>query len=113
MLLKGLPVSRSESFNTAPTLVASNSCLHESSMPSAVVDSGSCESGDVLLLMSDAAASWYLHCLEHDDLVAEHLFFRNADDYLKEFFNYERTAGRIRNDDIAIIRIEIKQRSIG
>ena len=59
-LLKSLPVSRSESFNSAPVLVASNSALHESTMQSVVVDSGICESGDVLFLMSDGAASWCL-----------------------------------------------------
>ena len=112
-LLKALPLARSESFNSAPILVASNSCLHEASMPAAVIDSGSCEGGDVLLLLSDAAASWYLQCLEKDDLGAEGLFFRSADDEIKEFFDYERTAGRIRNDDIAIVRLEINQRRIG
>lgn len=111
-LLKGLPLSRSEDFNTAPILVASNSGLHESSMRLVVTDSASCESGDLLLLLSDAAAAWYLQCLENNELATERLFFKNSDEYLKEFFNCERSAGRIRNDDIAIIRIEIKQRSI-
>ena len=112
-LLKSLPVSRSESFNAAPLLVASNSSLHESSMKSVVIDSGTCESGDVLLLMSDAAALWYLQCRENDDLAAESLFFGRPDDELIEFFHHERSAGRIRNDDLAILRIEIKERSIG
>ena len=70
-LVKSLPLSRSESFNTAPVLVASDSSLHETSMKSVVIDSGSCESGDVLLLMSDAVASWYLQRFENDDLDAE------------------------------------------
>ena len=112
-LLKALPLSRSESFNSAPVLVASNSCLHETSMKSVVMDSGSCENGDVLLLMSDAAASWYLQCLEKDDLAAESLFFGSADELVNEFFDAERLAGRIRNDDLAIVRIEINQRRIG
>ena len=112
-LLKALPLSRSESFNTAPLLVASNSCLHESSMRSVVIDSGECESGDILLLMSDAAASWYLQGLENEDLEAERLFFAAADDLVNEFFDAERLAGRIRNDDIAIVRIEINQRRVG
>src|SRR6185295_2341906 len=50
-LLKSFPLSRSESFNSTPILVASNAALHESTMQSVVVDSGSCESDDVLLLM--------------------------------------------------------------
>ena len=111
-LIKGLPLSRSESFNAAPILVASDSSLHESSMPSVVVDSGSCENGDVLLLMSDAAASWYLQCLENVS-GARDPFDMKCDEELSRFFDEERSAGRIRNDDLAIIRIEIKERRVG
>ena len=79
-------------------------------MTSVVIDSGSCESGDVLLLMSDAVASWYLQRLENGS--AENLFDAKCDEELKRFFDDERLAGRIRNDDLAIIRIEIRERSI-
>jgi hypothetical protein len=110
-LIKGLPLSRSESFNTAPILVASDSTLHESSMPSVVIDSGSCECGDVLWLMSDAAAAWYLKYLENGN-GAVNLFDTKCDEELSRFFDEERLAGRIRNDDLAIIRIEIKERRV-
>ena len=108
-LLKSLPVSRSESFNSAPLLVASNSALHESTMQSVITDSGSCESGDVLLLMSDAAASWSLQHFENGDFDADFLAGK-ADEELQRFFDDERQAGRIRNDDLAIVSIEIKRR---
>ena len=111
VLIKSLPLTRSESFNNAPILVASNSALHESSMKSVVIDAGNCESGDVLLLMTDAVASWYLKCFENDEL--EDHFFAQSDEKLIEFFDRERLAGRIRNDDLAIVRIEIKERSRG
>src|SRR5678816_1550718 len=39
-LLKSFPLTRSESFNSNPILVASNSALHESTMQSVVIDSG-------------------------------------------------------------------------
>jgi hypothetical protein len=111
VLVKSLPLTRSESFNNSPILVASNCALHENSMKSVVIDSGSCESGDVLLLMSDAVASWYLKGFENDDL--EDHFFAQPDDELIAFFDRERLTGRIRNDDLAIVRIEIKERSRG
>jgi hypothetical protein len=111
VLVKSLPLARSESFNNAPILVASNCALHESSMKSVVIDSGTCESGDVLLLMSDAVASWYLKCFETDDLAAEDYFLTQPDNELIEFFDRERLAGRIRNDDLAIVRIQITERS--
>lgn len=108
-LLKSLPVSHSESFSSAPVLVASNAVLHENTMQSVVVDSGVCESGDVLLLMSDGAASWCLERFENGDFDADFLTAK-PDEELRRFFDDERQAGRIRNDDLAIVRIEIKRR---
>jgi hypothetical protein len=111
VLLKSLPLSRSESFNTAPVLVASDASLHESSMKSLVVASGSCLSGDILTLLSDAAASWCLERFEKDDLDPNAFLAAKSHPELKEFFDQERLAGRIRNDDLAVLQIEIRQRS--
>ena len=108
-LVKSLPLDRSENFNSAPVLVASDSSLHESSMQSVVTDTGSCQNGDVLLLMSDAAASWCLQRFENADLDVGQFLSDKSDEELQEFFDTERMAGRIRNDDLAIVRIEIKR----
>jgi hypothetical protein len=78
-------------------------------MQSVVIDSGSCENGDVLLLMSDAAAAWCLQRFEQSDFDANFLTAK-ADEELIRFFDDEREAGRIRNDDLAVLRIEIKRR---
>jgi hypothetical protein len=108
-LLKSLPLTRSESFNSAPVLVASNSALHENTMQSVVIDSGIFESGDVLLLASDAMAAWCLQRFENGDFDPH--FLSGKDHFgLRRFFDDERQAGRIRNDDLAIVRIEIKRR---
>jgi hypothetical protein len=110
-LLKSLPLSQSESFNSAPVLVASNALLHESSMQSLVVASGSCGNGDVLMLLSDAAASWCLERFEKHDLDPNLFLATKEAEELKEFFDRERLAGKIRNDDLAVLQIEIRQRS--
>jgi hypothetical protein len=78
-------------------------------MSSVVVDSGVCENGDVLLLMSDGAASWCLQRFENGDFDTDFLTGKD-DEELRRFFDGERQAGRIRNDDLAIVRIEIKRR---
>ena len=109
MLLKSLPLSGSEGFNSGPVLVASDSSLHESSMKSVVTDSGTCQDGDVLLLMSDAMALWCLQRFENRDLDVEQFLSTKTDEELREFFDAERMAGRIRNDDLAIVRIEVKR----
>ncbi|HJU91572.1 MAG TPA: protein phosphatase 2C domain-containing protein [Pyrinomonadaceae bacterium] len=109
-LLKSLPLCRSESFCSAPVLVASDSSMHEAAMKSVVIDSGSCESGDVLLLLSDGVASWYLERFEKEEFTPSDFFETKEDDELMRFFDDERLAGRMRNDDVAIVRIEIKRR---
>ena len=108
-LVKSLPLKCSESFNSAPVLVASDSSLHETSMQSLVTDSGTCQADDVLLLMSDAAASWCLQRFENRDLDVSAFLSAKSDEELQKFFDTERLAGRIRNDDLAIVRIEIKR----
>ena len=108
-LVKSLPLKCSESFNSAPVLVASDSSLHETSMQSVVTHSGICQAGDVLLLLSDAAASWCLQRFENKDLDVPEFLSVKSDGELQEFFDTERMAGRIRNDDLAIVRIEIKR----
>ena len=109
MLLKSMPLSRSESFSSAPVLVASDSTLHENSMQSVTTDCGSCQIGDVLLLMSDAAAAWCLQRFESGDLDVSDFLNTQSDEELQQFFDAERSAGTIRNDDIAVVRIEIKR----
>ena len=108
-LLKSLPLSRSESFGSNPILVASNAALHETTMPSVVIDSGVFEDSDVLFLMSDGAASWCLQRFENGDFDTDFLTGKD-DEELRRFFDGERQAGRIRNDDLAVVRIEIKRR---
>ncbi len=106
-LLRSLPLSRSESFNSNPVLVASDSSMHETSMQSVVIEAGSCENGDVLFLLSDGVASWFLERLEKKDLDPNKFVESKQDEELKQFFDEERLAGRMRNDDIALLRIEV------
>jgi hypothetical protein len=110
LLLKSLPLSRSESFNSNPVLVASAASLHETSMQSVVSEAGNFENGDVLFLLSDGIASWFLERLEKKDLDPNEFIGSKEDEELKQFFGEERLAGRMRNDDIALLRIEIRQR---
>lgn len=110
MLLKSLPLCRSENFTSAPVLVASDSSMHDACMKSVVIDSGSCENGDVLLLLSDGVASWCLERFEKNDLEPSDFFETKNEHELQRFFDDERLAGRMRNDDVAVVRIEIKRR---
>ena len=108
-LLKSLPIANSEEFNSAPLLVASDPANYKSNVQSLVIESGSCENKDVLFLLSDAAAAWYLQRFEQNEF--SDVFEDNDNDALAGLFESERAAGRIRNDDIAVMRLEIQQRS--
>ncbi len=110
-LLKSFPLNRPESFNSNPVLVASDPSLLESAIQSVVVEAGSCQDGDVLLLLSDAVACWYLQRLEQNDLDPDALLMARHDEELSDYFDDQRLIGKIRNDDIAVLRIEIKRRS--
>ena len=109
-VLKSLPLSDAASFNSAPLLVASDPALYRSSAHALVLDSGACQHNDVLFLLSDAAAAWYLEHPEQSDFSG--VFESNDNNAIAAFFDNERQAGRIKNDDIAVIRIEVQQRSI-
>lgn len=109
-LLKSLPLSDAASFNSAPLLVASDPALYRSSAHALVIDSGACQNKDVLLLLSDAIAAWYLEYWEQSDFSS--VLESNDDDAIAAFFDNERQAGRIKNDDIALVRLEVQQRSI-
>lgn len=109
-LIKSLPIANSTAFNSAPLLVASDPGIYKTTEQALVIDSGRCENGDVLLLASDAAAAWYLERFEQHNF--SDVFITHDDEALRQFFENERDAGRIRDDDIAVMRLEIQQRSI-
>jgi hypothetical protein len=109
-LIKSLPLSSSTNFNSAPVLVASDPLIYKTTEHALVIDSGRCENGDVLLLASDAAAAWFLERFEQHNL--PDVVTTGDAEALAQFFENERDAGRIRNDDIAVMRLEVQQRSI-
>ncbi|MGA9994755.1 MAG: hypothetical protein WBP93_05030, partial [Pyrinomonadaceae bacterium] len=111
VVCSAFPLSDHQSFNSAPVLVPSLSSFQETALKQAVADSGTLEQGDVVLLLSDAAAAWYLKLsLERDaalkDLDA--LLKASATDALEKLFEEERRAGRIKDDDVAILRIAVE-----
>lgn len=108
-LLKSLPLSDAASFNTAPLLVASDPALFKSSAHALVTDSGACQNNDVLFLLSDAVAAWYLEHFDQSDFSG--VLASNDHCAAAAFFENERKAGRIKNDDIALVRLEVCQRS--
>jgi hypothetical protein len=109
-ILRALPLSDSRSFTAAPYLVPSHASMQDEAFARVHVDSGNMEQGDVLMLLSDAASAWYLMLAETEDEMRARfdlLMRAGEDEELARLFEAERVAGRIKDDDVAVIRVEL------
>ena len=108
-MCRAWPLSDYRSFTATPLLVPSQGAL-ASALSQAVTATGSIERGDQLLLLTDAAAAWYLKLLAGEDAVREQFDFLLAsaeNTALAQLFDAERRAGRIKDDDVAVLRIAV------
>ncbi|HEX8178195.1 MAG TPA: hypothetical protein VF525_01490 [Pyrinomonadaceae bacterium] len=106
-----LPVADHQRFTSTPLLVPSLGQLHEAALGQTLVERGAFEpTTDVLWLLSDATAEWFLkRAAERDEVLDELDRFaaaeRAAD--LTALFQQERRARRIKDDDVAVVRITL------
>ena len=110
LIRASLPLSRPGDFTSSPPLVPSHEALLDAAMSHAVAAEGAAEDGDTFLLLSDAAAAWFLQLsAERSALLAEldSLLAASDGNALAELFRGERRAGRIKDDDVAVVRIAV------
>jgi hypothetical protein len=108
LVVAALPVADHREFTSTPLLVPSRGELHEGAFARARVEAGACAPGDVLWLMSDATAEWFLRGAAAGDGIVDELDRRLACDCAAstaELFQQERRARKIKDDDVAIVRI--------
>ncbi|BFO16952.1 hypothetical protein SHKM778_33400 [Streptomyces sp. KM77-8] len=62
--------------------------------------------------MTDALAAWFLSAPDQDGAVHQLLEFAGPDDLdaFEEWLNGLRSGGQLRNDDVAIVRIDFEGR---
>ncbi|HKE56021.1 MAG TPA: hypothetical protein VKB46_04945 [Pyrinomonadaceae bacterium] len=110
-LLKKLPLTKSADFGSNPVLAASHPSVQATTFEHVVVDGGVMKPGDQLLLLTDGVAAWYLLLDETGDFETRSVFARVLRDEdnaaLTQLFESERSTGRLKNDDIAIISLEV------
>jgi hypothetical protein len=90
--------------------VPSRGELHEAALMHARIECGACAPGDVLWLMSDATAEWFLRRAYEGDAVLDELdglLAAERTDDLSTLFQQERHARRIKDDDVACVRIQL------
>lgn len=89
------PFETPEAFTFRPALLGS---LPESSDPAATTSSGVWHPGDVFLLATDAAAAWLLGASAFEAAAGDAAYFETE-------VAAARAKGRLRNDDVALLRI--------
>lgn len=109
-ILAAMPLGRAEEFDSRPPLVPSHAGALGAALARAATAEGAAEAGDTFLLLSDAAAAWFFKlCGEQSPLLAEFDSRLAASDNeaLAALVRRERAANRMRDDDVAAVRILI------
>jgi hypothetical protein len=104
------PLADPAEFGQRPALVPSLPQRHRSWARAVRVATGSVTPGDVFWLMSDAIACWYLGTWAHRGTARGelHQAMQAPDDSpLSRLVSRERRARRLRDDDVAVLRIEV------
>ncbi len=109
-LRAALPLAEHQDFNSHPVLVPSRAELMKSALGRAVTGAGEAESGDIFLLLSDAIAAWFFElAAARHPLIAKFDSLLAASDNvaLADLLRRERQAKKLKDDDVAIIRIAV------
>jgi len=108
-VLKAFPLSESLSFGNSPILAPTSAERNFQASNNIVTASGQLMAGDELFLFSDAISAWFLMLSEQNDEETMTNFKRVLDDdddaAVAQFIEDERSSGRLKNDDVAIIRL--------
>jgi dsDNA-binding SOS-regulon protein len=103
-----MPVSTHEEFNSRRRSCPSNETVREVALARLVSARGEAERGDLFLLMSDALSAWYFESLvETDGRAAEFdsLLAASENESLAELVRGERESKRMKDDDVAVVRV--------
>ncbi len=106
------PIEDYRAFNSAPILVPSSTATQATAFDRTRVLSGRLGMGEVLLLLSDAIACWFISRAEAADpkrFILGSLFDLYEREKLEKVFSEERSCGRLKDDDIAIAAIRVAQ----
>ncbi len=110
-IISAMPLDDAGEFNQTPFLLASRIERQANIVSQIVIESGAAQRGDVFMLLTDAAAAWYLRSsAEHSSIIAEFegLLMNEDEAELKRLVCNERTSNRLRDDDVAVVQIEVK-----
>lgn len=102
---QAFPISSADDFSSRPILVASKTDKIAAKQALRLAQ-GACLAGDVFLLMSDAIACWYLgHAASDRNTLDEFHSSLDETDAFSALIERERSSRRLRNDDVAVVRL--------
>lgn len=110
-VLDAFPLNSHEAFTSAPPLVPSSEHARAAALTRLVEREGSAEPGDTFLLMTDALSAWYFESSARRDPCAEQfdsLLAASENGSLSELVRRERVAARMKDDDVAAVRISVE-----
>ena len=110
-VVAAFPVESQEEFGTTPPLVPSSGAQREAALARLVGREGAAEPGDTFLLLTDALAAWRLGAAARRDPSAERfdsLLAAADNEALAELVRGERAASRLKDDDVAALRVFLK-----
>jgi hypothetical protein len=112
-LCTAFPIDDPDDFGHRPALVPSLPRRHRGWTRGIKVVTGTAAPGDVFWLMSDAIARWYIGTWAGRQASRRELhgaMFAPDDRALGLLVSRERRAGRLRDDDVAVLRVELPDR---
>lgn len=104
-LIESFPVQRSADFDNTPALVPTAGVVDQSQL---LTREGRVEAGDRFYLVSDALASWFLADYERGEEPWVALDGISDSQELEILVSEARRDGRMKNDDVTLIAIEIE-----
>lgn len=103
-LIATFPLNHSDDFNSRPVLLSSNAINNGEIADHVLFREGSVEAGDVLYLMTDALACWFLKAFEQGQKPWK--IKRSSPEKFERWISKLRKDKLIRNDDVTMIRVE-------
>lgn len=102
-LVKSFPIERSEQFDSRPLLLSSNPSKNRPVWQRVQMTEGDCDSGDVMMLMTDALAAWFLKRHEAGEKPWKILGELRSNQEFSDFIDQQRTNTSMRNDDVTLV----------
>ena len=108
-VIASFPYTRFSDFSDSPPLLGTQYNTMQHILSHTVVQQGTMESGDTLLLMTDALAAWFLREIEKKRSPWQWLeplkSNRKGSDQLTQWVQDMRDSHRLKNDDITVVSV--------